>query len=259
MTDVMKTVDALIEARQEQFEPKQNQQMAPTTGNFLAVISKAALDPNVDVQKMHGLLDVQERMMNKQAEIDFNADFARLQEGLPRITKDAKIIHSGKTISTYATFEHIDETIRPLLIKHGFGLRFNSETIDKSIIITCIMSHKAGHSIVGKTPPLTIDSSGAKNNVQGVGSTIAYGKRYLVGMMLNLVFEGEDDDGVAAGHTPVTDEQAAEIKDLIRETGTDTVKFLNTMTGTKTVDDIALKDFDRVVNALKAKRAKGAA
>jgi len=231
---------------------------APTTANFLTVIAKAASDPNTDVAKMHGLLDVQERMMAKQAEIDFNADFARLQEELPRITKDAKIIHNGKLISTYATYEKIDDVIRPLLVKHGFGLRFNSEPNGNTVIISATLSHRGGHSITDKIP-LGFDNSGAKNNVQGVGSTIAYGKRYLVGMLLNLVFEGEDDDGAKSGYQPITDDQAATLKDMIRETNTDVVKFLNTMTGTKTVDEIALKDFNRVYNALLAKKNKAGA
>lgn len=236
---------------------------SPTTANFLSVITQAAMDPSVDPAKMHGLLDVQERMMNKQAEMDFNADFAGLQGELPRITKDARIVHSGKLISTYATYEKIDEVIRPLLIKHGFGLRFNSEVEanGKGVIITATLSHKRGHSITDRIP-LGYDTSGAKNNVQGVGSTIAYGKRYLVGMLLNLVFEGEDDDGAKSGYQPITDQQAETIKELVRETGTDTQKFLNLMvSGAKSIDEIALKDYNRVYNALLSKRsqiAKGA-
>ncbi len=230
----------------------------PTTGNFLEIISKAASDPDVDPAKMHGLLDVQERMMAKQAEINFNADFARLQADLPRIKKDASIVHNGKLISKYATYEKIDEAIRPLLIKHGFGLRYNSEpTADgKSVVITGTLSHRDGHSITDKIP-LGFDASGAKNNVQGVGSTIAYGKRYLAGMLLNLVFEGEDDDGKSAGYTPISTEQAEQLKNLVRETGTQTQAFLEVMvSGCNSIDEIPAKDFSRVLNTLQAKKNK---
>lgn len=227
---------------------------APTTSDFLDAIGRIALDPRVDVLKLHGIIDVQERMMNKQAEMDFNADFVHLQADLPRITKDAKIVHKGNLIATYATYEKIDDVIRPLLIKNGFGLRYNTEPTGDKIIITSTLSHKGGHSITGRIP-LTIDASGAKNNVQGVGSTIAYGKRYLVGMLLNLVFEGEDDDGQSADYAPITPEQALELKDLIRETNTDTKRFLSLMVSeAASVDEINLKDFNRVYNALIAKR-----
>lgn len=224
---------------------------------FLDMLSQMARDPNVDPAKMHSILDLKERQMNKQAELEFNSDFAKLQADLPRISKDAKITHNGKLINNYATYEQIDTVIRPLLIKHGFGLRYNSEPMEGKVIITATLSHRGGHSITDKIP-LGFDSSGAKNNVQGVGSTITYGKRYLVGMLLNLVFEGEDDDGVKSGYKPLTDAMAEEIKDLIRETGTDTIKFLNMMTGTASVEEIDLKDYNRVVNVLKAKKGKAA-
>jgi len=225
--------------------------LAPTPTNFLAVISKAASDPNVNIDKMNGLLDIQERMMNKQAEINFNIDFGKLQAELPSITHDAKIMHSGKLIANYATYEAIDKVIRPLLVKHGFSLRFNSKGWEGKVVIYGTLAHRDGHSITDEIP-LGIDSSGAKNNVQGVGSTIAYGKRYLVGMLLNLVFCGEDDDGMKAGHVPITDEQAAEIKDKLRATGSDVKKFLEYL-GADSVDEIAAKNYSKAINALNRK------
>lgn len=233
---------------------QQNLLAAPTTANFLAVISQAAMDPSVDPQKMHGLLDVQERMMNKQAEINFNADFAKLQAELPRITKDAKIKHNTKIISTYATYENIDSVIRPLLIKHGFGLRFNSQPNGNTVLISATLSHRDGHSITD-TIPLGYDTSGAKNNVQGVGSTIAYGKRYLVGMLLNLVFEGEDDDGGKADFVSMTEEQSAKIKDLLRETNSDVTKFLAHFQA-KSVDEMDARSYDEAFNTLQTKKAR---
>ena len=169
--------------------------MAPSPTNFLDVIKQVALDPNVDVQKMHGLLDIQERMMNKQAEMNFTAALTALQSELPRITQDAEIRHNNKLIARYAKYETIDTAIRPLLIQNGFSLRYNTRKDGDKVIVTATLSHKDGHSITDEIP-LSIDASGAKNSVQGVGSTISYGKRYLVGMLLNLVFEGEDDGGL---------------------------------------------------------------
>lgn len=224
---------------------------APSPANFLEIIQRAARDPNVDVAKMHGLLDVQERMMAKQAEINFNADFHQLQSELPRITKNAEIRHKGDLIATYATYETVDEVVRPLLVKYNFSLRFNTKSQGNTIIVTGTLSHRDGHSITDEIP-LGIDASGAKNNVQGVGSTIAYGKRYLVGMMLNLVFEGEDDDGQKAGYVPITDEQAAHIKSRLQSLNADVKGFLNYMSAAS-VDQIAAKDYDKAIIALNRK------
>lgn len=222
------------------------------TGSFLEVIKQAALDPSVDVAKMHGLLDVQERMMNKQAEINFNNALGDLQSELPRIKKDGQITHKDKRtgqdikIAGYATYEAIDDVIRPLLKTHGFSLRFNTRESSGKVIVTGTLSHRDGHSITDEIP-LAIDASGAKNNVQGVGSTIAYGKRYLVGMLLNLVFEGEDDDGKAAGHKPMSVEQAEEIKQMLAESGADVKAFLK-WAKSDSVDDM---DENKYVAAIK--------
>ena len=226
-------------------------QGAPSTANFLAVIAQAALDPSVDVAKMHGLLDVQERMMNKQAEINFNADFHRLQMDLPRITKDAKIVHKGKLIASYAKYETIDTVIRPLLVKHNFSLRYNTEPTANKIIVTGTLSHRDGHSITDKIP-LDVEAGGAKNNVQGVGSTIAYGKRYLVGMMLNLVFEGDDDDGKKASHIPMDDEQIQELKAILQKEGATTNEIKNFLDymDAESVDEISAADYQKAKIAL---------
>lgn len=237
---------------------------APSTANFLDVITTAMRDPTLDPAKLNGLIDVQERLMNKQAEINFNADFHKLQIDLPRITKDAKIIHKGKLIATYAKYEAIDEVIRPLLIRHNFSLRFNTEPTGGKIIVTGTLSHRDGHSITDKIP-LDIEGGGAKNSVQGVGSTIAYGKRYLVGMMLNLIFEGEDDDGASAGRVAMPEQQIAELKDMLiagKATPQETKTFLEYM-DVESIDEISATDYEKAKIAItgwaKRKQAASAA
>lgn len=232
---------------------------ANQTQSVLALIARAATDPNINVDVMERMLAMQQQVMAKQAEVAFNQALATIQGQLPRISKDAKIVHNGKTISTYSTYENIDNYIRPLLIEHGFSLRFNSEqAADGKAVIVGTLAHAAGHSVTNKIT-LGIDSSGAKNNVQGMGSTIAYGKRYLVGMLLNLVFEGEDDDGQKGGSKPVTDAQAAEIKKLLEDSGADTVKFL-AYVGAPNVDAMDASMYAPAVAMLRSKLAsKGAA
>lgn len=244
---------------------EQKRDIAPSVSRFLEVISIAARDQNVDVAKLHGLIDVQERLLNKQAEINFNNALADMQAVMPTIKKDGRIVHKDKVtgkdvvISTYAKYETIDKVIRPLLQQFGFSLRYNTKTIDGKIIVTGTLAHRDGHSITDEIP-LTIESGGAKNNVQGVGSTISYGQRYLVKMLLNLVFEDEDDDGQKAGFVAISDDQASEIKGLIERlsksgVSIDVKKFLEYV-GSESVDMIALKDYDRAIQALRKKEVK---
>jgi hypothetical protein len=227
---------------------------APTATNFLQVIADAARDPNVDIQKMSGLLDIQERLMNKQAEMSFNNALNVVQGEMPTIKKDGKLIHGQKLISTYASYEQIDRAIRELLIANGFSLRYDIDQTETKLVITGILSHKDGHSI-SNTIPLPVDTGGAKSNVQAVKSTLSYGKRCLIEMLLNLVFEGEDDDGKAAGYAPISTEQAAEIKKKLMETDADVTKFLE-LVGAKSVDEIAVDKYALAMIALNRKAGK---
>ncbi|WP_375622766.1 MULTISPECIES: ERF family protein [unclassified Bartonella] len=39
------------------------------------------------------------------------------------------------------------------------------------------------------------DATGSKNNIQAVGSTLTYARRYLLGMLLNVARKEDDTDG----------------------------------------------------------------
>src|SRR5437867_6950109 len=62
----------------------------------------AVADPRTDVEKMKALLDVQERLLKKQAEDAFNAAMSKLQPKLPQIDKNGAIVVRGQIRSRYA-------------------------------------------------------------------------------------------------------------------------------------------------------------
>ena len=76
-------------------EEKQTQEIARSQQDspgdaVLTVIARAASDPTVDVEKMRSLLDLQERIMDRQAETAFNASMQAAQSELKQIVRDAK-------------------------------------------------------------------------------------------------------------------------------------------------------------------------
>lgn len=218
---------------------------------MLDVVARAASDPNCDPQKMHALLDVQERMMNKQAEIDFNQAMVALQSELPVIKKTGAIVHKTTKIADYAKFEDIMRVLSPLLVKEGFAITFGTESIEGRTIITGRLAHRSGHSITERIP-LSLDTGGAKSNVQAMGSTISYGKRYLLAMLFNLVFEGEDDDGMSGGVSYLDEYQIGTIIDLIERTGSDKDKFLK-WAGAASIEDIQASKYENALSLLRAK------
>lgn len=166
--------------------------------SIMTVIERCALNPNVDVEKMQKLLDMQERILNRNAKQSFAAALAGMQADMPQITKNGEIKINGKVQSKYALFEDINEQVKPVLQKYGFAISFRVKQNEKSIKIIAILSHQEGHSEETELD-LPIDTSGNKNSVQSVGSSLQYGKRYAMCALLNISTGGEDDDGSAVG------------------------------------------------------------
>lgn len=167
------------------------------SNNVLAVISRAATDKDVDISKMERLLDMQERVMAKEAEMAFYADMSDLQDAMPTIKKEGAIKVGGEVRSRYARFEDILGQTKGLLKDYGFSVSFKSNFVEGQLEITGTLSHRQGHH-ESTTMRLPFDGSGSKNNVQAIGSSVSYGKRYVYCMLLNVNITEDDDDGVSA-------------------------------------------------------------
>lgn len=222
----------------------------PQNRTLLEVIAAATTDSRVDVVKMQALLDMHERVAARQAEIEFNHAMAALQPKLPRIPKHGAITNkAGGVQSRYARYEDIDEAIRPLLSEHGFSVTYGIASNPDKIGVTCTVRHIGGHSVTN-TVYLPTDSSGAKNGVQGVGSTISYGKRYLLCLAFNIVMEGEDTDADQA--RPATAEQVQQIRTLMAEAKADEAKFLAYLQ-VQRLEDLAETEVPKAINLLRNK------
>lgn len=225
----------------------------PQRNSMLAIIARAASDPNVDVAKMQALLDMQRQIMAEQARAEFNEAFARLN--LPRIPKLGVVDRGqGKGKFPYGRWEDIDAKIRPLLAAEGFALSFDTKPCgDHTIVVIGMLRHRSGHCETASIGPLALDTSGNKNPVQAVGSTTSYGKRYTASMLLNLTFVGEDTDGVAELiDTRIDDDKARQIEALLEKTNSDVPKFLRHMRVAK-VSDIPVSDFPYAMTLLRRK------
>ena len=245
-----------MKAEQQALVVAPAQEVAPVTTeqNLFAVIAKAAMDGSVDVAKMEALLAMQERIQAKSAEVAFNQSMAQMQPRLPRVQKRGAITISKGSgpMSKYALFEDIDKAVRPLLAEFGFALNYGMGIpVENRVVVTCTIRHVAGHSITNALP-LPLDASGAKNNVQGVGSTISYARRYLMCLMLNIVLEGEDNDG--NNSEPINDQQLMQIEDMLQASGGDRAKFCKTFKVEK-ISELRQDQLQGVMTALRQKLA----
>jgi hypothetical protein len=176
---------------------------------ILGIIERAARDPNVDIDKMERLFRMKLDMEARAAKAAYLSALAEMQPKLPIITKhgvinknekDARGNNTGRqeAMTKYARWEDVVEGITPILAEHGFSLTFRiAQPTPDRIAVSGVLGHKDGHT-EETTISLPIDNTGAKNNVQGWGSSTSYGKRYTAFALLNISARGEDDDGASA-------------------------------------------------------------
>lgn len=218
----------------------------------LEVISRAASDPNIDIDKFERLMQMHERIMAKNAEAQFNAAFSEMQSEIPVITEKGEIKVNGEIRSRYAKNEDIQETIKPILKAHGFSLSFRNEFPEAGRIKTIgTLAHKAGHKIEGEFVSKA-DTSGSKNEVQSYGSSSSYGKRYVTEGLLNIVSRGQDDDGGTPAAL-ITEEQVADLNALILEVHADFKRFLKHFK-IQHLEDLPVAKYKDAVAALERKR-----
>jgi hypothetical protein len=247
-----------VAERMSQEPAKVEQHPASDSAALIAVISRAASDPNVDIDKMERLMQMHERLTERNARSAYASALADMQPELPVIERNGMIrvpAKDGKTghETPYALWEDINEAIRPFLAKHGFALSFRVKKDGDRVEVTGVLSHREGHSEETMLS-LPMDSTGSKNNVQAIGSSTSYGKRYTAMALLNITTRGEDDDGKAAGlGNTITDEQFEALSKLMDEHGADLAKFCAYFKIDALVN-LPLDKFDQAVTMVKAKR-----
>ncbi len=179
----------------------------PKALDIVSQIVALAANPDMDVAKLEKLIDLQERVMRRDAEAQFNAAFAEMQSEIPTVIEKGKG-DSGKWF--YAPLEDIVAVMRPILQKHGFSLSHRTEWPDKGTLkVVGILSHVQGHSRQSEFLS-SADPSGSKNAIQGLGSANAYGRRYTTNDLLGIVTRKQDDDGAKTGTAEVVDPQGYE-------------------------------------------------
>lgn len=221
--------------------------------SMLQVIAGAASNPACDVQKMQALLDMQDKLIEREARQEFSAAMADACGEIPQVEKNGTVSLGGKGGYKFTKWEDMDRVIRPVLAKHNLRLSFNTRSSEGSSnkVIIGTISHANGQSQSAEIE-LPIDAGQGRNPLQGFGSTISYGKRYCAEMLLNIVRTEEDNDGrfrQRQDEPRISPEQKDEIIQLLQKSGKDTLKFL-AWVGAPTVDEMTPAQFLRAKSGL---------
>ncbi len=162
-------------------------------------------------------------MLEDRAKQTFAESFADLQIALPVIVAKQVIPNKDGTVrSTFASFKDIVDGITPCLREHGFMMRFDSETTDKTITAVCVLTHKSGHTVTSKFG-VHISSIPAASAAQADTGALTTAKR---GAMCNMfgIAVSHDDDARMLGDF-ITEGQAESLRKRLEATGGDVVAF----------------------------------
>jgi len=147
-----------------------------------------AIEQNADLDKLEKLMGLMERDEAKHAKKAYIIAMSEFRARCPSIEKT----RTGHKIKYAGLAETIDQ-IKDLLSECSLSHSWKTDQCDGNISVTCTVTHINGHSESTSlaAPP---DTSGSKNSIQAVGSTITYLQRYTMYAILGLASQEMDTD-----------------------------------------------------------------
>jgi len=239
-------------------------QEAPMSEQLPVVVTPGAIleraySSGASPELLARLLDLQERWMATQSRMAFDAALAQAKGEIGPIAKNRHVFFKAKNGGADTNYRHEDlaeiaRTVDPILTKYGLSYTFKTHQDFEAggrVTVTCKLRHSQGH-IEETTLSASPDSSGNKNNLQAVASSVTYLQRYTLKAALGLAVSNDDDAQAAGGNDTIDSDEAQNIRDMIAASGADEKSFLNFM-GVSDVSLIRSKDYDRATEALRKK------
>lgn len=177
---------------------EKNVTQSPTT------LIEMALTNGAEITTIEKLVDMQNKYEEKEARKFFFSSLSKFQSEMPTIGKNGNVdfkTQKGRTVYDFVRLEDIGKAIKTPLFDNSLSYRYEQEQEKGLITVTCIITHKDGHSEKMSMSSIG-DSSGNKNAIQQIGSTITYLKRYTLIGALGLIISEDDDDGQGSTTEP---------------------------------------------------------
>lgn len=240
----------------QKFEKRSEKSVAVVDANSPAALMRIALTQGESLERIEKMLELQEKWDGLQAKKAYTEAMAEFKKDPPRIERDKTVeyqVGNKTTKYTHADLASASEKINRALSMHGLSASWKTSQENGTITITCTITHELGHSESTSLTALP-DTSGSKNPIQAIGSTISYLERYTLLALTGLAAHGIDDDGISGGEVEyITEKQLSTIIDFINEKEVDQTKFLKYMKA-ESLETILARDFNKAVNALKKKK-----
>jgi len=221
-----------------------------------------AIEKGADLDKLEKLMSLKREWDKDEARKAYHKAMAAFKSDPPKIFKDKTVsfdTQKGNTSYKHATLGQVTELVSTALSKHGLSASWTTKQ-NGQVIVTCRITHELGHSEETSLAAPS-DTSGSKNAIQAIGSTITYLERYSLLALTGLATYDQDDAGIASSEVEyINDKQVHKLRDLLIATGLEKkesklMKYL----GVESLEKLPAKDFQKAVAAIEASgKKKGA-
>lgn len=225
----------------------------------LAMIERA-VSSGASIETLERLMALQERWEAAEAKKEFDHAISEAKASIKPVRKNRHVGFESKksdsrTDYDYEDFAAVAEMVDPVLTQHGLSYRYTSKQDGTMVSVTCIIAHKRGHQ-EATTLQAAADTSGNKNHVQAIGSTVTYLQRYTLKLALGIAATRDSDGNIPQqGPKLIDDAQFRYIKDMMEKASADETKFCAFM-GVEKIEDMTQEQYKRAESALRARIAK---
>ena len=217
-------------------------------------IMTLAITQGADLGQLEKMMALQERWEANEAKKAYVKAMAEFKANPPKINKDRRVSFKmktgGKTEYSHASLGNVTEKINSGLGEHGLSAAWSTDQNGASIKVTCTITHSKGYS-ENTSLVATADTSGTKNNIQAIGSTISYLQRYTLLALTGLATQDQDDDGVSSGPAPqlLDPSQVNQVVDMMVSAKVDQADYLKYL-GVETPEQIHAENFKVIIAEL---------
>lgn len=236
---------------------------ARASADIYSLVERIMMDKDLPVERAHQALEFYQKVEAQTARRAFDEAMAEVKAKIPPILKNRHVSYGEgqkKTEYDHEDLAGIAKIVDPILSEFGLSYRFRTTSnLNEPVRVTCIVAHRAGY-YEENTLCAGADSSGGKNSIQGIGSTLTYLQRYTLKASLGLA-AAHDDDGKRADEStvePITEDQRDELAKMMDERDFDMDRVAGFCKHFKvpTLDDLPAAKFEAAKAAIsKAKRA----
>ena len=220
-----------------------------SSGNDLLAL---LVQKDASMEMIEKFMDLRDREEARDAKKAYTEAMAKFKENPPEIEKDNTVSYKtdkGEVVTyDHATLGNVTNTINKALGVQGLSAAWGTAQGEGGVTVTCTITHISGHS-ESTSLKAAPDTSGKKNPIQSLGSTISYLERYTILALTGLATKDMDNDGQGEVEY-VNEKQAKEINDFLGVVGRE--KDFLTFMNSESVELIPADKFSKAIKTLKA-------